>query len=329
MPTNEVTGTAKNVRARRTARADISEAARSPISIGFVAPSGRLPDTASADCAAQFFAQRGWRVQAGESVFARNTRFAGDDDLRAADLQRFATDASLDIVMAARGGYGLSRILDQLDFDAIAAATRSGRMLVGYSDFTAFNLALLARTDAISFQGPSSVDFAAARPDAFMVRQFFATLTNKQHALAFRTSAPDLAVQGRLWGGNLALLCALLGTRYFPAISGGILFVEDVNEPAYKIERMLLQLAQAGVIGRQRALVLGRFDPVPPMPNDYGYRLKDAIARIAATVRVPIVPGLPFGHVPRKATLPVGAPARLAVSGGRAELSFSGYPHIG
>jgi muramoyltetrapeptide carboxypeptidase len=307
-------------------KTDAADSPDLPVSIGFVAPSGRLPDESIADRAAQFFAKKGWRVQAGESVFARDQRFAGDDDLRAADLQRFATDSNLDVVMAARGGYGLTRILDQLDYDAIAAA---GRILVGYSDFTAFSLALLASTGAVSFQGPSAADFAAQPRNRFTVEQFFATITHPQHTLAFATSAGDLAVQGTLWGGNLALLCSLLGTPYFPAISGGILFVEDVNESPYRIERMLLQLVQAGVLARQRAVVLGRFYPAPPMPNDYGYNLKTAIARVRAAMRVPIVPGLPFGHVPRKATLPVGAPARLSVASGRAELSFSGYPCIG
>lgn len=294
-------------------------------SLGLVAPSGCLPRRQIADRAARFFARRGWRVQAGESVFARAQRFAGSDDLRATDLQRFAVDRSLDVVIAVRGGYGLSRILDRLDYAAIA---RAGRILVGYSDFTAFNLALLARAGAISFQGPGASDFAASKPDPFTIEQFFATLANRRHALRFAADGPDLAVKGRLWGGNLALVCALLGTPYFPAVRGGILFLEDVNEPAYSIERMLFQLHHAGVLARQRAVVLGAFDPVAPMPNDGGYDLHAAIERIRAAVPVPIVTGLPFGHVPRKATLPVGAPAQLTVCGGGAELAFSGHPTL-
>ncbi len=293
--------------------------------IGLVAPSGCLTHRRIADRAARFFARRGWRVQAGESVFAREMRFAGCDDLRASDLQRFATDRSLDVVLAARGGYGLSRILDRLDFAAIA---RAGRILVGYSDFTAFNLALLAKTGAVSFQGPAATDFAAERPDRYTIDQFFATIENRRHALTFEAEGPDLSVRGTLWGGNLALVCALLATPYFPRVRGGILFLEDVNEAAYAIERMLLQLAHAGVLGRQRAIVLGAFDPVKPMPNDDGYDLAAAIARVRAAVPVPVVTGLPFGHVPRKATLPVGAAAKLVVRDGAAELAFSGHPTL-
>lgn len=296
-----------------------------PRTIGLVAPSGCLPDPRIADRAARFFARRGWQVQAGESVFARAQRFAGSDELRAADLQRFATDRTFDIVLAARGGYGLSRILDRLDYAAIA---RAGRILVGYSDFTAFNLALLARTGAVSFQGPAASDFAAARPDAFTVEQFFATLSSRHHAISFATDGGALSVKGRLWGGNLAMLCTLVGTPFFPRVRGGILFLEDVNEPAYRIERMLFQLVHAGVLTGQRAVVLGSFDPVVPMPNDDGFDLQAAIDRVRAAVRVPIVRGLPFGHIARKATLPVGAAAQLAIRGGTAELSFAGHPTL-
>jgi muramoyltetrapeptide carboxypeptidase len=300
------------------------EPMRAP-AIGLVAPSGCLAHRRVADRAARFFSRRGWRVQAGETVFAREQRFAGSDELRAADLQSFATDRSLDVVLAARGGYGLSRILERLDYAAIA---RAQRILVGYSDFTAFNLALLAKTGAVSFQGPAATDFAAEKPDRYTIDQFFAALTSRRHALKFDADGPDLSAQGTLWGGNLALVCALLATPYFPRVRGGILFLEDVNEAAYAIERMLLQLAHASVLGRQRAIVLGAFDPVRPMPNDDGYDLVAAIARVRAAIPVPIVTGLPFGHVPRKATLPVGAAATLVVRDGAAELSFSGHPTL-
>lgn len=114
-------------------------------SVGFFAPSGFLPDPLVMDRAAEFFTARGWRVSAGESVFARELRFAGPDELRAGELQRFATDRSLDVAIAARGGYGLTRLLGELDYEAIAAARVP---LVGYSDFTAFSLALLAKAGA-------------------------------------------------------------------------------------------------------------------------------------------------------------------------------------
>jgi muramoyltetrapeptide carboxypeptidase len=297
--------------------------ARAP-TLALVAPSGVLPE-GMADRAAQFFAARGWQVQAGESCFARETRFAGTDELRLNDLQRFACDRRIDVVLSARGGYGLSRLLDRIDFEAIHKA---GRVIVGISDFTAFNLAYLARAGGISFQGPSAGDFAAAEPDPFTVEHFFAALTSSEHRAEFAGDGPDCDVRGTLWGGNLALVTALVGTPYLPRVRGGILFLEDVNEPAYRIERMLYQLLHAGVFSRCRAVVLGDFSPVPAQATDNGYGLAAAVAQLRACVGIPVLSGLPFGHVPRKLTLPVGARARLRARSGRIELAFTGHPTL-
>jgi muramoyltetrapeptide carboxypeptidase len=297
--------------------------ARAP-ALALVAPSGALPEGV-ADRAAHFFAQRGWQVQAGESCFARETRFAGPDELRLHDLQRFASDRRIDVVLSARGGYGLSRLLGQFDFEAIA---RAGRIVVGLSDFTAFNLAYLARAGGISFQGPSAGDFAAAEPDPFTVEQFFAALTRSEHRVEFEGDGPDCDVKGTLWGGNLALVAALVGTPYLPRLRGGILFLEDVNEPAYRIERMFFQLMHAGVLGRCRAIVLGDFSPVPAQATDNGFGLASAIAQLRGRIDVPVLTGLPFGHVPRKLTLPVGARARLRAQAGRIDLTFGGHPTV-
>jgi muramoyltetrapeptide carboxypeptidase len=294
--------------------------------IGLVAPSGYLPDPAVIDRAAHFFAQQGWRVVAGESVFARDQRFAGPDDLRLAELQRFATDPSIDLVLCARGGYGLSRLIDRIDFAAIRARNAP---LVGYSDFTAFSLALLAR-GGVSFGGPSALDFGAEQPDPFTVEHFFGVLGARRYAIDLSLDGPARTVEGRLWGGNLAMVLSLVGTPFMPRVRDGILFVEDVNEAAYTIERMLLQLLHAGVLQRQQAIVLGDFDPITPMPNDNGFGLPTVVERLRKVTGVPVYTGLPFGHVRRKLTLPVGGRARLAVRrGGRATLELSRYPSLG
>jgi muramoyltetrapeptide carboxypeptidase len=320
----EATGTAGGVRAG---------------SIGFFAPSGFLPDPAVMDRAADYFAARGWRVSAGESVFSREQRFAGSDDLRAAELQQFATDRSLDVVVAARGGYGLTRILDKLDYEAIKAARLP---IVGYSDFTAFNLAFLAQCGGISFQGPAASDFfleedaAHGGGDAQNARanrsEFFAALASPVHSLRFQADAQcarhaGLELRGRLWGGNLSMVCSLLGTPYFPRVRGGILFLEDVNEAAYRVERMLLQLLHAGVLAAQKAVLLGDFTAVPAMPSDNGYELGSAWAAIRARCPVPLVGGLPLGHARRRTTLAVGAQCRLAIGADAwVGLSYEGHP---
>jgi len=236
------------------------------------------------------------------------------------ELQRFCTDATIDVVVTARGGYGLSRILDRLDFEAIR---RANRTIVGYSDFTAFNLAYLALAGGVSFQGPSAGDFGAVSPDPFTVENFFGAIDGAEHTLEFDADGPACEVRGTLWGGNLALLTALVGTRYMPKIRGGILFIEDVNEPAYRIERMLYQLLHAGVLEKQKAVLIGDFDPVTPMPNDNGFVVTSAVNQLRGLVAAPLVMGLPFGHIVSKATLPVGGTGTLIVRGGRAKLAFS------
>lgn len=293
--------------------------------VGLVSPSGFLPDPAIVDRAAKFFSRHGWNVIAGEGVFAREQRFAGPDELRVAELQRFATDPAIDLVLSARGGYGLSRVIDRIDYRAIRARRP---VLVGYSDFTAFNLAYLAR-GGTSFAGPSAGDFGVERPDPFTVEHFFGVLQARSYAIDVALEGPARTVEGRLWGGNLAMLASLLGTPFLPRVRGGIFFLEDVNEAAYRIERMLLQLLHAGVLQRQSAIVLGDFDPVTPMPNDNGFGLATVVERLRRVCRTPIYTGLPFGHVARKLTLPVGGRARLVVRrGGRARLELSRYPRL-
>ncbi len=293
--------------------------------LGLIAPSGFLPDPAIVDRAAAFFSARGWQLTAGDSVFSREQRFAGPDALRLADLHRFATDPSIDLVLAARGGYGLSRLLDRIDFAAIRARAP---LLAGYSDFTVFSLAYLAR-GGVSFAGPSAGDFGAPQPDKFTVEHFFEIIQHDRHTVELTLDGPRCDLSGRLWGGNLAMLTALLGTRHMPRVRGGILFLEDVNEPAYKIERMLIQLVQAGVLHQQSAILLGDFNPVIAMPNDNGFDLEAVVSHLRSITEVPVYVGFPFGHVARKLTLPVGGRARLAVKrSGSAILELSGYPTL-
>ena len=155
---------------------------------------------------------------------------------------------------------------------------------------------------------------------------FAEAMRGELEAVGFRTERgfDGLEVRGTLWGSNLAMLCSMVGTPHLPRIRGGILFFEDVNEHPYRIERMLLQLLQAGVLGAQKAVVLGQFDAWTPSPLDRGYGLKAAVAHLRSKTRVPILTGLPFGHVPTKVTLPVGARATLAVQGQQAFIGWGG-----
>jgi muramoyltetrapeptide carboxypeptidase len=284
-------------------------------------PSGVLAKVAPVRLAAKRLGTLGFDVQIDESATAKFQRFAGDDDLRLAALHRVAR-AAPSVAMASRGGYGLTRLLDRIDWPLLADAAARGTRWVGYSDQTALQLGLLAHTNAPSWAGPLACDdFGRADTDGGLDEItpdcFCEAMSGELEAVGFRTEAgfDGLEVRGTLWGGNLTVLCSLLGTPHWPMVAGGVLFVEDVNEHPYRVERQLLQLRQAGVLGAQKAIVLGDFGNWKKSPLDRGYNLKAMVQHLRSVCDTPILTGLPFGHVPTKVTLPVGVQIELVVQG--------------
>jgi muramoyltetrapeptide carboxypeptidase len=287
-------------------------------------PAGVVARPSALRLAARRLAAWGFEVTVDEAALARHQRFAGDDSTRLRALHRVA-DAAPAVAMATRGGYGLTRLLDAIDWPRLARAVERGTRWVGFSDLTALQLGLWARTGAGSWAGPMALDDFARADEAGGVDDvtagcFAEAMGGELEAVGFRTAAgfDGLEARGPLWGGNLTVLCSLLGTPHFPKPArtrGGILFVEDVNEHPYRVERMLLQLAQAGVLGAQRALLVGDIGGWKPSPLDRGYRVPAMLQRVREQVAVPVLPGLPFGHVPTKLTLPVGRRVTLAVQG--------------
>jgi muramoyltetrapeptide carboxypeptidase len=283
-----------------------------------ISPSGPVVPAEKLDTAIVNLKALGFKTTLDRGAKTVNGRFAGTDLQRLQALTR-SLKQSADIVMAARGGYGMTRLLPSIDWRAVAD---SGKLFIGHSDFTAFNLALLATTGAVSYSGPvASADFGVPNINDLTADLFAETMRGELEILSFESENAD-AFDGRgiLWGGNLAMLVSLLGTPFFPKIRGGILFVEDVNEHPYRVERLLLQLAQSGVLGRQKALVLGYFTGYRLAAHDQGFDMPDVIAHIRKTVGIPVIPGLPYGHTAVKATLPIGAKVGLATEQGMAHL---------
>lgn len=296
--------------------------------IAIVAPSGYTLD---GDAVARAIARLEARGHAVFNYFdtARVVeRFGASDAERLAQLEQAAANPEVQVVMALRGQYGLTRILPQIDFARMAA---SGKIFVGFSDFTAFQMALYAKTGAMSYAGPMLYpDFGQADTVDFTIHDFFQCLSSQTHRISQAASRnPALNVSGTIWGGNLAMLVSLLGTPYFPVIDDGILFVEDVNEHPYRVERMLLQLMQAGVLGRQKALVLGDFSAYKLGPADNGYSFDTMLAYLRRTLPLPVLTGLQFGHGSKRVTIPFGAKASLWSDAAHFELSITGHPTVG
>ncbi|MGA8393049.1 MAG: LD-carboxypeptidase, partial [Burkholderiaceae bacterium] len=237
-----------------------------------------------------------------------------------------------------RGGYGLTRILPGIAYKKVAKAIEGGTQFIGQSDFTALQNALLAQTGAISWAGPAlGEDFGVeGEPDDIMEACFDDLVQDQGEGAGWRlplekaSKTPEtIAGDGRstlgsgqksirnavLWGGNLSVLVSLLGTPYWPEVKGGVLFIEDVNEHPFRIERMLTQLLHAGVLARQKAIVFGQFTGIRLAPHDKGYKLATVVAWLRGQLKVPVLTGLPYGHVPTKVLLPVGAKVDLLVEG--------------
>lgn len=287
-----------------------------------IAPAGFATDPAAVARAEALLASLGHRVRIDPTARTRWQRFSAGDDERLAAIARAAADDS-DVVLMLRGGYGFTRLLERIDFASLA---RARKRWIGHSDFTAFQLAALARADMVTYAGPhAAYDFGAETPSAFTLEQCFGVLRNERWTIECTLDGPSLQASGTLWGGNLAMVAHLVGTPYLRTIDDGILFLEDVAEHPYRIERMLYQLHHAGVLARQRALLLGAFTEYELNANDAGYDLDAAIAQMRAVTSVPIFTGLPFGHVRDKLTLPVGGRCELDVRDGHGRLALSDY----
>jgi len=288
------------------------------------APAGVELRAAAVKLAGKRLTALGFEVTLDESLRARHQRFAGDDDYRLATLHRVA-DAAPSIALATRGGYGLTRILGAIRWKSLANSVERGTRWVGFSDITALHLGLLAHTGATSWAGPMAVDdFGRHEVDEVTRDCFVEAMSGELEAVGFRTDAgfDGLQAKGVIWGGNLAMIVSLLGTPHMPQVKGGILFVEDVNEHPYRVERSLMQLHQAGVLQAQKAVLLGAFTEWKKSPLDRGYGLKHAIAYLRSVCKTPILTGLPFGHVPTKVCLPVGTRVSLLVDGRNALIGW-------
>ena len=294
--------------------------------IAIVAPSGYAADPEALNRAATRLRAKGHQVHDFCSAYEKHQRFAASDANRVRQLHDAARHPEVEIVIALRGGYGLSRLLPAIDFGLLAS---SGKCFVGHSDFTALHLGLLAKTGAVSFAGPMICDdFSRADISEFTESHFWQCLNGSMSVEIAVLDNPAVDVVGKLWGGNLSMITHLIGTPWMPAVDGGILFIEDVNEHPYRIERMLLQLLHAGVLTRQRAVILGDFSGYRLTEYDNGYDFDAILAGLRDLLPVPLLQGLPFGHTRDKLTLPVGAACRVRSDPAGLQLALSDYPGL-
>jgi muramoyltetrapeptide carboxypeptidase len=255
--------------------------------------------------------------------------FSGTDEERLADLNAAFRDPAIDAVWCLRGGYGMTRILDGVDFDALA---RRPRAVVGYSDITALLAGVVRRAGMVAFHAPT----ARAEMPPFTRRHFLRVLAASDAAGALEPlpPPPDVLVpradrvvairggraEGPLAGGNLTLLQCLIGTPFFPDLDGALLFLEDVNEDLYRIDRMLAHLRAVGALGRVRGVLVGRFTGLKRHMDDGSLGVDQVLAHYLAPLQVPVLYGLPIGHIDDQWTVPVGVRARMDADAGSVAL---------
>lgn len=301
--------------------------------IYLIAPSGANLDPNSPEVGIAYLQSQGIEISNAQCVHRVHERFAGTDAERLNELNGLATVDPKNLVMAMRGGYGIHRLLPDIAWNAIAKAVKNGLQICGHSDFTAFELGLLAKTGAVTLSGPMlNYDFGrldehgnALAPDPFMWKHFLSATQERkldcqiQSPQSFLGEVSAGSIAGLLWGGNLTVIASLVGTSHLPSSAqtkGGILFLEDVNEHPYRLERMMMQLLDAGILQNQSAILLGGFSAYRLYDNDKGYNFERAVEAIRDRLpkQIPILVDLPFGHQAEKLTLPVGANATLDYS---------------
>jgi muramoyltetrapeptide carboxypeptidase len=291
--------------------------------VGLVAPAGPVRAHAHLAQAVAAIEALGLRVVVGQSCYARRAYLAGADDVRARDLVTLFADPQIAGIFCLRGGYGSMRLLDRLDFDLIA---RHPKVFLGYSDITALHLALGQRAGVITFHGPMPAsDFIRPGFDEYARRRLLDALMSPEplgeilcspEAPAIEVVVPGSAA-GRLTGGNLSVICALMGTPFEIDTRGAILVLEDIGEESYRIDRMLTQLRLAGKLDDAAGVVIGEFTGWEATePHNYA-PIGDVIADILRPLGKPVLRNLCCRHGRYNATLPLGAQARIDGEGGR------------
>ena len=275
--------------------------------VALVAPAGPLSGPEELDTSIANARSLGWEPVPGANVLARHGYLGGTDAERLQDLNAALADESVDAIWSARGGYGAMRLLPYVDW---AALSRRPRALIGFSDVTALHAAASTRCGLVTYHAPTARGALTEFSRTSLARAVIEGSDPCGRAEGARTVRGG-RTRGRLVGGNLALLAALAGTPYAPDYDGALLVLEDVGEPAYRIDRMLTQLRLSGALSTIAGLVVGHFTQPAPGHELSPHSLDLLVAEAADVAGVPAIVGAPLGHIDDQWTIPLGATARL------------------
>lgn len=328
-----VAAVASQLPSKRTAAASVVKPKRLSAgdTIALVSPASATFNSLDLQIARESLEALGFKVRPGEHMMERHGYLAGADKARADDINRAFADRSIAGVHAIRGGWGSARLLPYLDFDTIR---RNPKVLIGYSDITALLLSIHAKTGLVTFHGPIGLGRWDAWSLDYYRRVLMAgeavTYANKQGVSGDRNSLVQVEfrtlthspgkARGRLLGGNLTVLTAILGSPYLPEWDNAILFCEDVGEDLYRVDRMFTQLKLAGVLSKIKGFVFGSCSECGPGEGYASLTLEEIIRDHVKPLGVPAWQGAMIGHAQPQWTLPVGAEVEIDASAGTIEL---------
>lgn len=293
--------------------------------IGLVSPASTPSSREKIEKGVRYLESLGYRTVVADHVSSVHGYLAGTDEERAGDFNGMVRDPKVKAIFALRGGYGTPRILSALDYRALK---RSPKIIVGYSDLTSLQLAIFRKCSLVSFSGPMVAVEMWNSIDPYTEEQFWRLVSSPKSpgVLPFPSDHQPTVLRpgrarGRLIGGNLALLIANMGTPYLPALKQCLLFAEDVDEAPHRVDRMFAQLRNAGVLSSIAGLLLGLFtECIPSDPSLPHLTIDQVLAELPEFTEGPILGNIPYGHVPRKLTLPLGVFARMDSSKRRLEI---------
>ncbi len=284
--------------------------------IGLICPASEI-EAEYIESVQNFLLESGYKVKLGNHVYDRYGYLAGKDLDRAADINAMFADRSVDAILPVRGGWGLNRILDRLDYNLIRY---NPKIVIGYSDITSLLLAIYARTGIITFHGPVGIsnwnDFTLNYFEDIILQKKAVTLKNPIE-MRVKTITPG-RVRGKILGGNLTVITSTIGSGYLPSFDGAILFVEEVSEDIYKIDRMLTQLKLAGILDRLSGFIFAQCrDCGNPLDTDPSLTLNQLLDDIIKPLKIPAWYGAAIGHIPNKFTVPIGLDVEIDASLGQ------------
>jgi len=291
--------------------------------VALIAPASPPSDLLALEAGIDYLASLGIRIQTARSSFKATSYLCGSDEDRATELNWFLSRPDIDAIFCARGGYGSMRIRPLIDY---AAARQHPKLLIGYSDITALQLALFAKAGIPSLSGPM-VGTEWSQLDPSSERMFWDLAGGAMPAPLTGPGGESLAplkngkAEGILIGGNLSVLTRLIGTPYLPSLKGALLFLEDVNEAPYRVDAMLAQLKLTGLWDSLGGLIIGQFTE-QDSPKSTSNEILAVFRDYCKDTSFPVASGLVYGHIPVKNAMPIGVRARLEVTDPEATLSI-------